>query len=78
MIISYIEPEIPENAKTVSVKFVNDENNKEFVRGINVPYDSNNQIDILKMNKILEDHLRAVIYKHSIGLIEFVDPPFDL
>jgi hypothetical protein len=79
MAISYIEPDILNaNSNFVIVKFINDENNKEFARPINIPYDSNNAIDLVEWNTRLESHLRSVIYKHNIGLIEFVDPPFDL
>ena len=78
MNISYIEPEIPQDARSVVVKFINDENNKEYSRSINVPYDSNNSVDLIEWNTRLQDHLRSVIYKHNIGLMEFVDPLFEL
>ena len=72
MAITFVKPEVPAGAKAVSVTFTNGEG-KVFSRSINVPY-TDGEVNEAMFDQFLADHLRAVEYKASIGIVEFRDP----
>jgi hypothetical protein len=75
MSIIYLQPEIPENATSANVVFIDESDGKQFIRSINIPYNSsNNTVNLIELNTRLEEHLRSVIYKREMGTIVFIDP----
>ena len=72
MAITFVKPEIPAGAKSVSVTYTNGDG-KVFTRSINVPY-AGGEVNEEMFDQFLADHLRAIEYKASIGVVEFRDP----
>lgn len=60
------------NATSVVVTY-KDESDNVYSRYINVPY-ANGELDLVRWNNYLSNHLDAVKYKLDIGVIRFVSP----
>jgi len=73
MNITYSHDPLEPNQKHLQVSFKN-ELGLEFLKTINVPYNPDGTLNKEYFDQILEDQLRGVQHKVSLGAIDFVEP----
>jgi len=73
MISTYIVAEYQLNDKTVEVTYINEEN-FEYKRTVNIPYNEDGTINEEYFEEILEGQRIGVENKFKIGIIEFKNP----
>jgi hypothetical protein len=73
MSITHSYSEITPGQKSISVRFLNEEG-LEHKKELNVPYNSDGSVNESYWNQIIEDQIRGIEHKLSLGVIEFGEP----